>query len=198
MDRDAQRRKVGLHDCTRVPASPRPAPAPLTNPLLSRPQARPLGGGARPPPLRPLNGNAQPPPAVPKHMQRWLSSSSDSSDSDDGGGEGASPATAQPAADPAAARAAQQALMHKLGITGAPGWESDESSWFSSPEPLGAGGRRQAAPQPAGQLERAERTIAALQQELAAARAQADAASAELREADAQCRALEVGGHASA
>lgn len=128
-------------------------------------------------------------------------SSSSSSDAEDGDAGGRSPA---PTSQEVTAR-----LFAKLGIKGgshgSPGHDSD-SSWASSPErgrikavPAGteaAGGGPEAAGagSPAGihsvnerlvaELQRAQGTIVALREELAAARAQADGATSQLREVE--------------
>lgn len=173
-------------------------PSALTDPCLLPPQSKPFGAPRRLP-LRPalagLNTNV---PQPPKHLQRWLSSSSDSEgDSDDGGRQEQVPRPMLPPPQPSAAAnlAAHTTLMRKLGIKEG-GWDSD-SSFFSSPEPLvraKSSGPVGLSPLGSGAYpDPASGTMAALHQELNAARQQADSASAELREADLQCRALQVG-----
>lgn len=148
--------------------------------LVPPPATQARGGGAAV--LRPLSSNVQPPP---KQLQRWFSSTSSSSESD------AEPAEASPPDT-----AVRAALFRKLGIAGG-GWESDSSAYYSSPDrpggPRAEGGSNGVAATPTTDADRAQRTIAALREELAAARQQADAASAELRTSDQQCRLLQVG-----
>ena len=86
--------------------------------------------------------------------------------------------------------------MRKLGIA-QNGWESD-SSWFSSPERPSLGnfsGNSSSSLKPPEPLElaKAQKLVAALREELAAAREQGDSATHDLRAADEQCQSLEVG-----
>ncbi len=127
-----------------------------------------------------------------------VSSSSSSSEAEEEGGAGGSPA-------PTAAQATAK-LFAKLGIKG----HDSDTSWASSPERgriravHGSGNGAASSPgeedsgaassQLAAELARAQATIAALQQELAAARAQADDATAALYDAEQRAAEAEVGG----
>jgi hypothetical protein len=144
--------------------------------------------------------------AARRRQQSFALISSSSSDSEEGAG-----APAEPVPTPQELTAK---LFAKLGIKGGssgkagpgPGFESD-SSWASSPEPsgriratlaprhddgaaadAGSGGERRLA----AELGRAQGTIAALQRELAAARAQADEAAAQFRAAEGHASGLTV------
>lgn len=165
------------------------------------------GGGSAPLSARQLGPDAAVLAAAARRRQQAyaLSSSSSSSDCEEGPG-GASEAA--PTSQELTAK-----LFAKLGIKGggggrAVGFDSD-SSWASSPERsarIKAVAPGSAAPDGSSgscggeashlhaQLEQAQGTIAALQQEVAAARVQADSATQQLRAAESYAQDLEVSG----
>lgn len=162
------------------------------------------GGGGNPLPARALSGRDAAALAAAAQRRRagaYAVSSSSSSDAEEEGGVGASPA-------PTTAEATAK-LFAKLGIKGCSGHDSD-TSWASSPERSriravhanGGGGSTHSprgeqsdagASRLAAELARAQATIAALQQEVAAARAQADDATAALLDAEQRAAEAQVG-----
>lgn len=149
---------------------------------------------------QPASGVAPTAAARRRQQVYALTSSSSSSDAED-----------EPDAVTQVAPSSQELtakLFAKLGIKGGggrggnggtAGFDSD-SSWASSPDrsarirAVPAAGSDGAAEDKASSLSRAssEATIAALQQELAAARAQADGATQQLRAAESVARSLQV------
>lgn len=163
------------------------------------------GGGGQALPARALSARDATALAAAAQRRRAgayaVSSSSSSSDAEEEGGARGSPA-------PTAAEATAK-LFAKLGIKGGSGHDSD-TSWASSPERGsiravhgngGSGGSAASTSSPgeedgsqlAAELARAQATIAALQQELAAARVQADDGTVALHAAEQRAAEAEVG-----